>query len=731
MTTSWHQSFVDQTLAEAGLLMVASPFRAVGTGIDACMSTNVALRESIADAASAVDTNPSEAQKSTGNYRKGHVTIQGLPITIESPAGSTRSGVDGSGKPWSITMANHYGYIKRTESEADGDHIDVFVGDDPESEIVFVVDQMKGPVGAGAHFDEHKCMLGFVSTADAKAGYLANYASGWNRMGGIRALTMGDFKRWVESGETGERITDASLAMLAFQESNIKRGQPANAGQFADKPGGNTNGHDSGKISQPTEQAQGSNHAPNVAGNGSGTNRQGPGSDSPITEDLAEGETKRQGILKKYGAKMSHAVDTVPIVGFIKTKMQAAMGAIHAAAARRYGPRTAAAIMASGTVIDLALMGGGIAIAGIPVVTGFNQLIGIIPAFVLAEGKHQVQRLTRVALSLDDFGIAVEDLDGIQWDDGDGQPVDAAFANRWITIGGKPGPDGQKHVGGFHVEIDDAGTIQKGGPRGLKGKKVGEVKEYFDKWLAGGKKAAGKEPPAAEPAAAAEPPSKKQEPPAANSQDDDQSRDFFGVKERQQTLYQEGMNQVGGVGGKWVGDLPQAAAKPLYESAAGGGKISEKTIDKPATVSDTGTGGKKNKQQPAGAKTMTVDVPYLQANTGPQAPTADPLALTTHPVSGRLVESALDAVTKAQAAGTNPFLSPTIPQVVAAIRKDNPTASTRDAQAALVKLAAGGKISLEPWTQGLATLPAGEVASVVPLDRDAKYYVRIGAGGGK
>lgn len=114
------------------------------------------LAKQIADAAAQVDPNPSKEQKEAGNYRKGHVTIQGLPITIETAAGQTRSGVGASG-PWSIQLKSHYGYIKRTESESDDDHIDVFVGPHPESEVVFIIDQYKPPMGV--KWDEHKCIL--------------------------------------------------------------------------------------------------------------------------------------------------------------------------------------------------------------------------------------------------------------------------------------------------------------------------------------------------------------------------------------------------------------------------------------------------------------------------------------------------------------------------------------------------------------------------------------------
>ena len=66
-----------------------------------------------------------------------------MEIAIENPKGSVRRGKDASGKEWSIEMPHHYGYIKKTESEADGDHVDCFLGPHPDSHLVVVIDQQK------------------------------------------------------------------------------------------------------------------------------------------------------------------------------------------------------------------------------------------------------------------------------------------------------------------------------------------------------------------------------------------------------------------------------------------------------------------------------------------------------------------------------------------------------------------------------------------------------------
>ena len=141
-----------------------------------------------------VDTTPSEAQKEAGNYKKGHIKINGFDVTIEQPAGSVRSGKDASGKEWSQVMNNTYGYIRGTES-VDGDHIDVFLGPDMNSDMVYVVDQ----VNTDGSFDEHKVMMGFSSLEDARSAYLSNYEEGWQGLGNITGVALDEFKKWIDS----------------------------------------------------------------------------------------------------------------------------------------------------------------------------------------------------------------------------------------------------------------------------------------------------------------------------------------------------------------------------------------------------------------------------------------------------------------------------------------------------------------------------------------------------
>ena len=140
------------------------------------------------------ETNPTEAQKEAGNYRKGHIKVDGYDIVLENPKGTTRSGKDANGKEWSITMKYDYGYIRGTKG-TDGDHIDVYLSDNPTAGNVYVVDQVNQRTG---DFDEHKVMYGFNSMEEAVQAYRDQYEDGW-KVGTVTEVSREEFKKWVDS----------------------------------------------------------------------------------------------------------------------------------------------------------------------------------------------------------------------------------------------------------------------------------------------------------------------------------------------------------------------------------------------------------------------------------------------------------------------------------------------------------------------------------------------------
>lgn len=144
------------------------------------------------------ETNPSDAQKESGNYKKGHIKFGGYDYTIENPKGSTRSGKDADGKEWKVIMHDTYGYI-RGKFGKDGDHLDMFINDKADLDNwdgdVFVVDQVN-PDGS---FDEHKVMYGYDSMDDAEKAYLANYSKGWKGLGNITGASKAEFDKWLDT----------------------------------------------------------------------------------------------------------------------------------------------------------------------------------------------------------------------------------------------------------------------------------------------------------------------------------------------------------------------------------------------------------------------------------------------------------------------------------------------------------------------------------------------------
>jgi len=170
------------------------------------------LKADIVQARKDTNTNPSEAQIKAENYKKGVFRWNELVIKIENPKGSTRSGISPDGNKWSIKMKYDYGYIFNGQDGKDGDKIDIFIGDHPESEVVYVIDQM-----FNGKFDEHKCVIGALTEEEAKKTYLANYEKGW-KCGPITAMTVDHFKEWVKKGNTGKPVSKQELFKVAIMK---------------------------------------------------------------------------------------------------------------------------------------------------------------------------------------------------------------------------------------------------------------------------------------------------------------------------------------------------------------------------------------------------------------------------------------------------------------------------------------------------------------------------------
>jgi hypothetical protein len=201
------------------------------------------IQGAIDAAASHTHAEPSEAQKEAGNFKKGRFSWHGMQIVIECPKGGRR-------KPEWPELTAHYGFVAASKS-GDYEPVDVFLGPDPESELVYVVDQ----VTESGKWDEHKAILGCTSTKEARELYLSHYPSGW-KCGTITPLTAKAFRAWLEEGDTEKPIAPqvskyakaaalyaeryarkkpvpAGQKAFGWNEDEHPRGQPENKGEFA------------------------------------------------------------------------------------------------------------------------------------------------------------------------------------------------------------------------------------------------------------------------------------------------------------------------------------------------------------------------------------------------------------------------------------------------------------------------------------------------------------------
>lgn len=178
--------------------------------------------ERLKSAIAETETEPTEAQKKAGNYKKGHLSFGGYDYTVETPKGVTRSGKDDQGKPWSVTMHDTYGYILG-KIGVDGDHIDMFINDAADLDTfdgnVYVVDQVNPETG---EFDEHKVMYGYPSEEAATEAYLANYSKGWKGLGKVTSVTKATFDKWLESSDRKIKPF-AEYAMVQKEQAKFDR----------------------------------------------------------------------------------------------------------------------------------------------------------------------------------------------------------------------------------------------------------------------------------------------------------------------------------------------------------------------------------------------------------------------------------------------------------------------------------------------------------------------------
>lgn len=150
---------------------------------------------------------PTMAQAVAGNYRMGRCRINGIAIAIEQPQGSYREGTDPDGKQWRTRLAAHYGYLPGTKG-ADNDPLDCFIGPWPESDLVWVINQVDP---SSQRFDEHKIMLCFQTEEAARTAYLQSYDRDWRGLGSMVQATTEQLKWWLKFGNHKAALTAKAL----------------------------------------------------------------------------------------------------------------------------------------------------------------------------------------------------------------------------------------------------------------------------------------------------------------------------------------------------------------------------------------------------------------------------------------------------------------------------------------------------------------------------------------
>jgi hypothetical protein len=167
----------------------------------------------IADAADDADRKPTPLKLRNGNYKKGHFSYKGLPITIENAKGSKRGEKDRFGIDRQIKMPSAYGYIRGTMG-ADKQQVDCYFGKHPECNTVWVIDQDSfDPEGGDKGFDEHKVMLAYKDWPRAVKDYLRSHfdGHGHERLAAISEVSYDELKDWLKHGDMHRPISEQGV----------------------------------------------------------------------------------------------------------------------------------------------------------------------------------------------------------------------------------------------------------------------------------------------------------------------------------------------------------------------------------------------------------------------------------------------------------------------------------------------------------------------------------------
>lgn len=135
--------------------------------------------------------------KSEKGYKlQGRINFQGLNISVENRKGSIRCGIDSDGHYWKTKINYPYGRIIGVKRLGhDGDHIDCYVGDNRQSDKVYII-HIKNCVTD--KYDEDKVMLGFNNQKEAIAAFKTQYDNFSKIFDGIEKMSIYEFKECLK-----------------------------------------------------------------------------------------------------------------------------------------------------------------------------------------------------------------------------------------------------------------------------------------------------------------------------------------------------------------------------------------------------------------------------------------------------------------------------------------------------------------------------------------------------
>lgn len=145
----------------------------------------------------------------------GPQSFAGLPVVVEYPVGSTRSGLALDGQPWTQIMTASYGFMLDTMG-MDGDELDVFIGPCETSPWAYAIICI---TGSGPGEWELKLMLGWEKAEEAQGAFLENIPAMY--FGGIYQVPV-DLIRNLMAAESMEAgLCCKSLRAVAQEDGGL------------------------------------------------------------------------------------------------------------------------------------------------------------------------------------------------------------------------------------------------------------------------------------------------------------------------------------------------------------------------------------------------------------------------------------------------------------------------------------------------------------------------------